>query len=79
MVKKRSSPDQSFHVVGKYLSLALTLPASVFAGYLLGAAADHWLHIPVLVAVGILLGMAAGLYQILHELSRDERRSKTSK
>lgn len=76
---KKQSPDQSFHVLGKYLSLALTLPASVFAGYLLGAAADHWLQVPFLRAVGILLGMATGIYQILHELSRDERRSKTLK
>ena len=74
--KKRSSPNQSLHLLGKYLSLALTLPASVFAGYLVGAAADHWLKIPFLRAVGILLGMIAGIYQILRELARDERRSK---
>jgi F0F1-type ATP synthase assembly protein I len=79
LLKKRSSPDHSFHVLGKYLSLALTLPASVFAGYLLGAAADHWLHVPFLRAVGILLGMVTGIYQIVHELSRDERRSNRPK
>ena len=62
--------------LSKYLSLAFTLPASVFAGYILGTIADHWLHLPILRAVGILLGMAAGLIQIVRELSRDERRSK---
>lgn len=62
--------------LGKYLSLALTLPASVVAGYILGAFADHWLHVPILRALGIFLGMAAGLVQILRELSRDERRGK---
>jgi F0F1-type ATP synthase assembly protein I len=62
--------------LSKYLSLAFTLPASVLAGYMLGAVADHWLDLPILRAVGILLGMAAGLFQILRELSRDERRSK---
>ena len=66
--------DGSLTWLGKYLSLALTLPASVVAGYILGAVLDHWLHWPILRAIGILLGMAAGLMQILRELSRDERR-----
>ena len=67
--------DGSLTWLGKYLSLALTLPASVVAGYILGAVADHWLHWPIVRAIGILLGMAAGIMQILRELSRDERRS----
>lgn len=66
--------DGSLTWLGKYLSLALTLPASVVAGYILGAVAEHWLHWPILIVLGILLGMAAGIMQILHELSRDERR-----
>lgn len=57
--------------LGKYLSLALTLPAAVFAGYMLGAFADHFLHIPFLRVLGIMLGMGAGLFQILRELSRE--------
>lgn len=62
--------------LGKYLSLALTLPASVAAGYIMGVAADHWLNKPFLRAVGIFLGMAAGLLQIFRELTRDERRDQ---
>jgi F0F1-type ATP synthase assembly protein I len=57
--------------LSKYLSLALTLPASVFAGYVLGAFADHFLHRSWLIALGILLGMAAGIIQIVRELSRE--------
>jgi F0F1-type ATP synthase assembly protein I len=68
-------PDKSVLWLGKYLSLALTLPASVAAGYILGAVADHWLHLAVLRALGIVLGMAAGLIQILRELSRDNNRT----
>lgn len=60
--------------LGKYLSLAFTLPASVAAGYLLGSLAARWLHLPFLRAVGIALGMAAGLVQILRELSRETKR-----
>jgi F0F1-type ATP synthase assembly protein I len=60
--------------LGKYLSLALTLPAAVFAGYILGAFADHYLHRTWLIALGILIGMAAGLFQIVRELSREAKK-----
>ncbi|MBV9083062.1 MAG: AtpZ/AtpI family protein [Acidobacteriaceae bacterium] len=69
--------DNPIFWLSKYLSLALTLPASVAAGYILGAFADRWLHLPVLRAAGIVLGMAAGLIQILRELSRDSRQNGT--
>jgi F0F1-type ATP synthase assembly protein I len=60
--------------LGKYLSLALTLPASVAAGYVLGSLADRWLHITFLRVLGIALGMVAGLFQVLRELSRESKR-----
>jgi F0F1-type ATP synthase assembly protein I len=66
---------RDFVWLGKYLSLGLTLPASVAAGYILGALADRWLHIPFLRVLGILLGMAAGLFQVIRELSRESKRS----
>jgi F0F1-type ATP synthase assembly protein I len=68
-------PDKPLIWLSKYLSLALTLPASVAAGFILGKIADHYLHLPILVAAGILLGMAAGLIQIIRELSREEKRN----
>jgi F0F1-type ATP synthase assembly protein I len=67
-------PDKSLLWLGKYLSLALTLPASVVAGYILGSLADHWLHVAFLRVIGIILGMAAGLIQIFRELAREEKR-----
>jgi F0F1-type ATP synthase assembly protein I len=72
----RPENQKSLIWLSKYLSLAFTLPASVFAGYILGAIADHWLHMPVLRAVGILLGMIAGMIEIIREISRDDRRTK---
>lgn len=72
-------PDKSLIWLGKYLSLALTLPASVVAGYILGAAVNHFLHFSFVVPLGILLGMAAGLMQIIRELSRDEKKSTQGK
>ena len=74
MAKTGGKPDRSLIWLGKYLSLALTLPASVVGGYFLGALADHWLHFPVLKALGVVLGMAAGLTQIIRELLRESNR-----
>ncbi len=74
-----SDPDKSLLWLGKYLSLALTLPASVFAGYLMGAFADHYLHMPFLRALGILLGMGTGLVKIIEELSRDDKKNRSRK
>jgi F0F1-type ATP synthase assembly protein I len=71
--------DKSLISVGKYLSLALTLPACVIGGYLLGALFDHWLHIPPLRVFGIILGMLSGLLQVFRELSRDEAKEKPHK
>lgn len=72
----RPENQKSLIWLSKYLSLAFTLPASVLAGYILGAVVDRWLHLPILRAVGILLGMVAGMVQIIREISRDERRTK---
>ncbi|MBV9760782.1 MAG: AtpZ/AtpI family protein [Acidobacteriaceae bacterium] len=66
----------NFTWLGKYLSLAFTLPASVAAGYVLGALGDRWLHHSWLRALGIALGMAAGLFQVFRELARDSYRSR---
>ncbi len=69
-------PDKSLVWLGKYLSLALTLPASAAAGYILGALADHWLHWPFLRPMGIVAGMVGGLVKIVQELARDDRKSR---
>jgi F0F1-type ATP synthase assembly protein I len=68
-----SKPDKSLLWLGKYLSLALTLPASAVAGYILGSFAEHWLHISLLKVVGIILGVSAGLFQIFRELDRETK------
>jgi F0F1-type ATP synthase assembly protein I len=70
-------PDRSLLWLGRYLSLALTLPASVAAGYILGAFAERYFQWRLLPIAGIVLGFAAGLIQILRELSRDEKRGNS--
>jgi hypothetical protein len=74
-----AKPDKSLFLLGKYLSLAVTLPASAAAGYILGALAGHWLHWPVLRALGILVGMAIGVVKIIQELTRDDRKNSAGK
>ncbi len=68
-----SKPDKSLLWLGKYLSLALTLPASAAAGYLLGSFAERWFHLSFLKPVGIILGVTAGLFQIFRELDRESK------
>lgn len=69
-----AKPDRSAHWLGKYLSLAMVLPSSLLAGYILGTLGDHHFHAPILRAAGLLLGMAAGLMQLFKELLRDEKK-----
>jgi hypothetical protein len=65
--------DHSLYRFGKYVSLAMLLPASVAGGYFLGTALAEWLHAPILKVLGILLGVAAGLIKIVQILLREDR------
>jgi F0F1-type ATP synthase assembly protein I len=58
-------------MVGEYTSLALMLPLATFIGYAIGYGLDkafhtHWIYIP-----GLLLGIAAGLTQLIRQFMRD--------
>ena len=70
----KSGSEKPHLWLGKYLTLALTLPASLVAGFILGKFAEHWLHLAILPVAGILVGMAGGIIQILRELARDDKR-----
>jgi F0F1-type ATP synthase assembly protein I len=59
--------------VGRYSELALMLPAGTVAGWLIGSALDHWLHTSWISVVGLLLGTAAGLMQLIRTVLRDTR------
>jgi hypothetical protein len=72
-------PDKTFITGGKYLALATSLPGYVLAGFLLGAFADHWLHWPILRALGVILGTFAGLSQLVRHLLLDEKRAQRAK
>ena len=59
--------------VGRYSQLAFMLPAGTVAGYLLGSLLDRWLHVTWINIVGLLLGTAAGLIELIRQISRDTK------
>jgi F0F1-type ATP synthase assembly protein I len=73
----RESPEaqkRSFWLqFGRYSQLAFALPAATIAGWFLGSLLDRWLHTSWISVVGLLLGIAAGLIELLRTVSRDMR------
>ncbi|HET9308987.1 MAG TPA: AtpZ/AtpI family protein [Candidatus Sulfotelmatobacter sp.] len=59
--------------VGRYSQLAFMLPAGTVAGYLLGSLLDRWLQVTWINVVGLLLGTAAGLIELIRQISRDTK------
>ena len=57
----------------RYTSIAMALPASTLAGYMLGYALDLWLDTTYLRIVFLLLGIASGFAQLIRMLMRDMR------
>ena len=66
--KKKQSP---WVQVGRYSQLAFMLPAGTVAGYLIGALLDRWLHTTWISIVGLLLGTAGALVELIRTVSRD--------
>lgn len=70
--KPDDSKKQSAWVqFGRYSQIAFMLPAGTVAGYLLGALLDRWLHVSWISIVGLLLGTAGGLIELIRTVSRD--------
>jgi len=65
---KKKSPWVQF---GRYSQLAFMLPAGTVAGYLIGALFDRWLHVTWINIVGLVLGTAAGIVELIRTISRD--------
>ena len=57
--------DSRWGQVARYTTLAFTLPAATFAGYLLGHLLDRLLHTDILYVVFLLLGIAAGSLELV--------------
>jgi len=58
---------------GRYSQLAFMLPAGTVAGWLVGSALDRWLHTSWINVVGLLLGIAGGMIELIRTVSRDTK------
>jgi F0F1-type ATP synthase assembly protein I len=77
MNPKRS--DGFLAAAARYTAVAMTLPASTFAGYLIGTALDSWLHTTFLKIVFLILGILSGFAQLIRQLMRDMGSKTNSK
>ena len=59
--------------VGRYSQLALMLPAGTVVGWLIGSALDRWLHTSWISVVGLFLGIAAGMIELIRTVLRDTK------
>ena len=67
-------PRENFWVqAARYTQLALVFPAAVVVGWLAGAGLDRWLHTTWLYLAGILLGIAAGFFELIRAFMRDAK------
>ena len=65
--------QNSWVQVGRYSQMGLMLPAGTVVGWLLGSALDRWLHTSWISVVGLLLGSAAGLIELVRSVLRDTK------
>jgi F0F1-type ATP synthase assembly protein I len=72
---RQDSPrkENTWVMVGRYSQLALVLPCATFVGWLLGTLLDRWLHTSWISVVGLLLGSAAGLIEVIRTVQRDTK------
>jgi F0F1-type ATP synthase assembly protein I len=68
MPKKDNVPVQ----VGKYYGIIFVLPAAVLVGYGIGYGLDKVFHTGFLKIVFLLLGAAAGIIDLVRELSKGD-------
>jgi F0F1-type ATP synthase assembly protein I len=71
-----SNPDKKKNPwvqVGRYSQLAFVLPAATVAGWLIGSGLDRWLDTSWINVVGLLLGTAAGLIDLIRTATRDSK------
>lgn len=69
------TPDKNdiWASVARYAGIATLLPASAFTGYAIGYGLDYLFSTRFLRVVFLLLGVAAGLVQVVRELNRDNQ------
>ena len=64
--------DGLLQQLGKYYSVAFLLPASILVGFAIGYALDKFLGTDFLKIIFLFLGVAAGIIEVIRELSKDD-------
>jgi ATP synthase protein I len=64
--------DNIVRDVGKYYTLAFLLPACILVGFGIGYGLDKLFGTGILKIIFLLLGVAAGIIEIIRELSKDD-------
>jgi F0F1-type ATP synthase assembly protein I len=66
MTSDRDKQERSFWLaVARYSQIAVTLPAAVVAGWLLGGYLDRRLHTTWLALAGLIAGIIAGFVELI--------------
>jgi F0F1-type ATP synthase assembly protein I len=60
-------------MVGRYLSLAMLLPASTFVGYAIGYGLDRLFSTHFLRIVFLVIGIVSGFVQLIRDLTREPK------
>jgi F0F1-type ATP synthase assembly protein I len=63
--------DDIFSQFGRYSGLAFLIPCSVLVGYGIGYGLDKLFHTTYLTLVFLLLGIVAGMIELIRELNKD--------
>ena len=63
--------DSLMGAVARYSGMSFTVPAAVVVGYFIGVWLDERFGTHSLYIVGVVLGAAGGLIQVVRQLARD--------
>jgi F0F1-type ATP synthase assembly protein I len=64
--------DNLTNELGKYYTLAFLLPTCILVGFGIGYGLDKLFGTGILKIVFLLLGVAAGIIEVIRELSKDD-------
>ncbi len=64
--------DNLIQQFNKYYGVAFLLPAAILVGYVIGYLLDKAFGTSLLKIVFLLLGVAAGIIEVIRELSKDD-------
>ena len=57
---------------GRYYAVVFLLPSAVLVGFGLGYLLDYFLKTGFIKIIGLFLGLAAGMIELVRELSKDD-------